>query len=303
MLMTFVLASVIGLLLGLLGGGGSILTVPMLVYWLHVEPKLAILTSFIVVGSSSLVALIPHARRGSVCWKSGLWFGLAGMLGAFVAGRLAGQFAADWLMCLFALVSLATGLLMLSGKREMPPMRSKQAAARVCPSQVALPKVLFDGFLVGALTGMVGVGGGFLIVPALTLLIGLPMQGAVGTSLLIIVMNALAGLIGFSGHVALDLDLTMIVGLGTLAGSMLGAWGSVYIKPIALRQAFGLMVVLTGIYVLSRALSPQLLDGIEQVLFDAESLGKSAVALLMLLLLIRIGQRLHKADVTTLSSH
>jgi uncharacterized membrane protein YfcA len=84
MILTLALSIVIGLLLGLLGGGGSILTVPMLVYVLHLEPKNAIVTSFVVVGISSLMALIPHARRGSVCWKSGLLFGVTGMVGASV---------------------------------------------------------------------------------------------------------------------------------------------------------------------------------------------------------------------------
>lgn len=223
MLLTLGLAMIIGLLLGLLGGGGSILTVPMLVYVLHVEPKLAISTSFVVVGISSLMALIPHTRRGSVCWKSGLFFGLAGMVGAFGGGRLAAHFSGEMLMMLFGLVSLTTGILMLRGKRiETKPGTIEQPVS-ACPLRIPFLRVLFDGFLVGSLTGLVGVGGGFLIVPALTLLVGLPIQSAVGTSLLIIVMNALAGISGYSQHINLDWHLTALVTSGAIAGSALGA--------------------------------------------------------------------------------
>lgn len=303
MLLTFGLAVLIGLLLGLLGGGGSILTVPMLVYVLHVEPKLAIVTSFVVVGTSSLLALIPHARRGSVCWKSGVWFGVAGMVGAFGGGRMAAQFSADGLMALFGLISLVTGLLMVRGKRHVGANGAEGMALRICPLRVPLMRVLFDGFFVGLLTGMVGVGGGFLIVPALTLLVGLPMQGAVGTSLLIIVMNALAGLCGYSGHVALDPSLTLLVGGGTVAGSAVGAWLSAYVNPEALRKAFALMVVLVAAYVLSQAVSGELLDQARQWLGEAKGPGKVAVAVLLLMLVVCVGRFIHKTDRVVFTAH
>jgi len=303
MLLTLSLAVIIGLLLGLLGGGGSILTVPMLVYVLHVEPKLAIVTSFVVVGISSLMALISHARRGSVCWKSGLFFGLAGMVGAFGGGRLAAHFSGDVLMTLFGLVSLSTGLLMLRGKRGDSKPDTAGSLTSVCPLRVPFVRVLFDGFFVGGLTGMVGVGGGFLIVPALTLLVGLPMQGAVGTSLLIIAMNALAGLSGFSQSVALDWELTAIVTVGAISGSAVGAWLSAYVKPAALRKAFGTMVILVAGYVLSQAVTEQLLASVELWLADAKGPGQAAVGLLLVLLVLRIGRLIHKADAVVFTPH
>lgn len=248
------LSVMIGLLLGLLGGGGSILTVPMLVYMLHIEPKMAILTAFVVVGISSFMALIPHARRGFVCWKSGIFFGFSGMLGAFGGGRAAAYFSGELLMVLFGLVSFLTGLFMLRAIKpstgnapSSPPMQS------VCPLQVPYFKVLFYGFFVGALTGLVGVGGGFMIVPALTLWVGLPMQGAIGTSLLIISMNALAGMGGYSQHVSLDLNLTLIVTGGAIIGSTAGSFLSVYVNPLSLKRAFGLMVLMVAAYVLFQA--------------------------------------------------
>lgn len=296
MLLTLTLSLIIGLLLGLLGGGGSILTVPMLVYLLHIEPKTAITTSFVVVGLSSMLALIPHAKRHSVCWKSGIFFGVSGMIGAFAGGRLAAYFTSDLLMTLFGLISLSTGLLMLRRPKPQANISPSKQRMNVCPLQVPYLRVLFDGFFVGALTGMVGVGGGFLIVPALTLLVGLPMQGAVGTSLMIIVMNAVAGLGGYSQHAELNLPLTIQVTGGALIGSAIGAILSGYIKPALLRRGFGLMVVAVGLYVLSQAFNAQLLTDAEVWFGNADSEIWIALGLLTVLVLLHIGNWIHKTD-------
>jgi uncharacterized membrane protein YfcA len=304
MLLTLTLSLCIGILLGLLGGGGSILTVPMLVYLLHIEPKTAILTSFVVVGISSLIALVSHAKRGSVCWKSGVFFGLAGMLGAFSGGRMAAHFSGGLLMSLFGIVSLLVGLLMLrGGSAQKAQAHAACKSLSICPLQVPFLRVLFDGFFVGALTGMVGVGGGFLIVPALTLLVGLPMQSAVGTSLLIIAMNALAGLAGYSQHAALDVELTAIVAAGAVTGSIAGSWVSTYVKPSALRKVFAVMVILVAGYVLSQTLTIELLNSFKPWLTDGKSFGKIIVAFLLLCLLLRIGNCIHKTDVAVFSQH
>ncbi len=297
MLMTLSLSIVIGLLLGLLGGGGSILTVPMLVYLLHIEPKTAILTSFVVVGTSSLMALIPHARRSSVCWKSGLFFGLAGMAGAFVGGRFAVHFSSDLLMSLFGLISLSTGVLMLRRAKSVNQSATASLPVSVCPLRAPYFRLLFDGFFVGSITGMVGVGGGFIIVPALTLLVGLPMQGAVGTSLMIIVMNAIAGLTGFSQHAVLDWPLTAIVTAGALLGSAVGAVVSGYVKPAWLRRVFGVMVVCIGIYVLTQSVTEQLVISTRVWFAQTDSLLWLTAGLSIALLLLTIGSWIHKADV------
>lgn len=292
MLLTLTLAVVIGLLLGLLGGGGSILTVPMLVYLLHVEPKTAIVTSFVVVGISSLMAMIPHARRGHVCWKSALVFGLAGMSGAFGGGRLAGYVSGDLLMVLFGLVTLLTGGAMVFNKRNSPvPFSATQS---LCPLRLPLGRLLFDGFIVGGMTGLVGVGGGFLIVPALTLLVGLPMPAAIGTSLLVIVMNAVAGLTGYANHVALDVELTVIVASGAVSGSLLGAWLSHYISPALLRRGFGWFVILVAFYVLSQAVTPTLFSALAAWLQDSYGVARLLVGLLAALVLVWIGIRIHR---------
>ena len=254
MLLTLSLSIIIGLLLGLLGGGGSILTVPMLVYLLKVDPKTAITTAFVVVGSSSLIALIPHAKRSAVCWKSGLSFGLSGMLGAFSGGRLATYFANDVLMLFFGLICLLTGALMVRGNKSQPitnPILS------VCPLKLPLLKLLVNGFLVGGLTGIVGIGGGFMIVPALTMLVGLTLQGAIGTSLLIIAMNSAAGLIGYSNQVSLNPELTALVTSGTLLGSLFGGYLSNYLPAHTLKRSFGFLVILVALYVLYQTINWQ----------------------------------------------
>lgn len=296
MILTLSMSMVIGLLLGLLGGGGSILTVPMLVYLLHVEPKNAIVTSFVVVGISSLMALIPHARRGSVCWKSGLLFGVTGMVGAFGGGRLAGHFSSDVLMTLFGGICLLTGMLMMRNRKTQAIQSLASEPLKVCPLRVPYLRVLFDGFFVGALTGMVGVGGGFLIVPALTLLVGFPIKGAVGTSLLVIAMNAIAGLAGYSQHVSLDLELTGIVTSGSIVGSAIGALLSGYVKPALLRRVFGLMVILIAGYILSQSVTIQFINIIDQWFIYPSSLEWVLTGLILLLMLIRVGSWIHKAD-------
>lgn len=302
MLSTLGLSIIIGLLLGLLGGSGSILTVPMLVYIQHVEPKTAILSSFVVVGTSSLMALLPHARRGAVCWKSGFIFGLSGMLGAFGGGRLASQFSGDLLMCLFGLISLMMGVLMLLSRRAHPAS-VEVSTVRFCPLRVPILRVLFDGFFVGVLTGMVGVGGGFLIVPALTLLIGLPMQGAVGTSLLVIVMNASAGLSGYSHQISFDSELTFLVTIGAILGSALGAFGSAYVKPILLRKIFGILVIGIAFYVLSQVLTITLFDRFEALVTDNALKSQWLIGFLLLLLVLEIGYWIHKFETMHFSIH
>jgi uncharacterized protein len=294
MILTLTLAIGIGLLLGLLGGGGSILMVPMLVYLLHVEPKTAIVTSFVVVGVSSLIAMIPHARRGHVCWKSAMVFGLAGMAGAFGGGRLAGHVSGELLMALFGVVTLLTGVAMVLNKRPAEP--ATEQTLSMCPLSLPFLRLLFDGFLVGGLTGLVGVGGGFLIVPALTLLVGLPMPAAIGTSLLVIVMNAVAGLGGYANHVALDVPLTLIVTGGSVFGSLLGAWLSKYLSPAALRRGFGWFVIIVATYVLSQAISLRLWEQFINLPTDSTEFRAFLAGLSAALMLGLIGNRIHRNE-------
>ena len=300
MMLALILSTIIGLLLGLLGGGGSVLTVPMLVYLLHIDVKNAIVTSFVVVGISSLTALITHARRGSVCWKSGALFGLTGLVSAFSCGHLVSQLSGDLLMALFGGISLLAGLLMIRSSNQQVLHGPIIKPLKACPLQVPYLRVLFDGFIVGALTGMVGVGGGFLIVPALTLLVGFPVKSAVGTSLLIIAMNALAGLSGYSQHVDLDLPLTGIVAGGAVVGSAIGALWSAYINPDLLRRAFGMLVVLVSSYILHQSVTVQFIAAVNEWFSNPGNPEYAILSLLLLWLVLRIGSWIHKTDVVLL---
>lgn len=254
-IVALVLSLVIGLSLGLLGGGGSILTLPILRYVLHMEAHAAIAVSLLVVGTTSLAALVPHARRGRVRWRTGAVFGAASMVGAFAAGRVAHLVPASVLLVLFGTMMLATAVaMMLAGRKRAgarPVAGPPQPAA---PFELPLAKVIAEGVAVGAVTGLVGAGGGFLVVPALLLLGRLPMDVAVGTSLLVIAMKSFAGFAGYVGHTEVDLQLAALVTSAAVVGSFAGGALVGRISPDHLRKAFAWFVVVMAIVVLGQEL-------------------------------------------------
>jgi hypothetical protein len=244
--LTVALAVLIGVALGLLGGGGSILAVPLLVYVAGLDPKEAIATSLLVVGATSAVALVPHARAGRVRWRTGLLFGAAGMVGAYAGGRLAAYLPGDVLLVAFALMMVATAVAMIRGRRE------PAADGADSRGEHPLARILLDGLVVGLVTGLVGAGGGFLIVPALVLLGGLPMPIAVGTSLLVIAMKSFAGLAGYLSSVQVDWPLALAVTAAAVVGSLVGSRLTSVLHPQTLRKAFGWFVVGMGVLVLAQ---------------------------------------------------
>lgn len=239
------LAVLVGISLGLLGGGGSILTVPILSYIAGMTPKAAIASSLFVVAVTSGAALFPHARAGRVQWRTGLIFGGGGMAGAYLGGRLAAHLSGHVLMTLFALMMAATAIAML---------RPARTAAAASPRELPIATVLIEGVVVGVVTGLIGAGGGFLVVPALVLLGGLSMQTAVGTSLLVISLKSFAGLAGHLGHVDVDWPLTLAVTAIAVAGSVLGARLAGRIPPAVLRRAFGVFIIVMAGLVLAKEL-------------------------------------------------
>ncbi|MEU9670651.1 sulfite exporter TauE/SafE family protein [Streptomyces bobili] len=248
-MITLVLAAsvLIGVSLGILGGGGSILTVPILVYLAGMDTKEAIATSLFVVGATSLVGLVPHARAGRVRWRTGLIFGAVSMVGAYGGGRLAEYIPGTVLLVAFALMMLATAAAML---------RKSRKANRAKPAHTELPvkHVIVEGLVVGAVTGLVGSGGGFLVVPALALLGGLPMSVAVGTSLLVIAMKSFSGLAGHLNGVQIDWSLALMVTAAAVVGSLIGSRFAGRIPQDTLRKAFGWFVVVMGVFVLGQQL-------------------------------------------------
>ena len=229
------LSVAIGVSLGLFGGGGSILTVPVLYYAFGIAAHDAIATSLVVVGVTSATALIGHARRGQVRWKLGVAFGAVSMITAFAGGRL-GTALSPWMLAWgFAIVAIAAGVATI-----------RRADARVTTGVPRHRRVLAVAAGVGLLTGVLGAGGGFVIVPALILAGGLAMSEAVATSLLAIVMNAGAGLAGAASHASIDTRLAVFVSLLAIAGSILGARLERRLSANALQRAFGWLVVGVG---------------------------------------------------------
>lgn len=231
----------IGLSLGLLGGGGSILTVPALVYLAGQTPQTAVVTSLAIVGASSALGVYFHRRQGALNWRVALLFGGAGMLSAYFASRLSGFFSPQALMSAFALLMLFVGGMMAL------PRRVPEATFQARPG---LLSILASGAGVGLLTGVLGVGGGFLIVPALVMVVGLPMVEAVSTSLIIISANSLAGLMGHWSQGGFDLSMALVCVFAGLGGASLGARLAVHLPAERLRQGFGLVVIVLGIFLL-----------------------------------------------------
>ncbi|MBD3783251.1 MAG: sulfite exporter TauE/SafE family protein [Micrococcales bacterium] len=262
------LAVLVGLTLGMLGGGGSILTVPLLVYVAGLDAKAAIATSLLVVGVTSAVGAVSHARAGRVQWRTGLIFGGAGMAGAYAGGRVAHYIPGEILLLAFAAMMIATSVAMLRGRREVDGRRVHD--------HLPVGRVLLDGVVVGLVTGLVGAGGGFLVVPALALLGGLTMPVAVGTSLVVIAIKSLGGLAGYLATVSIDWGLALSVTAAAVVGALAGGQLAGRIPPDLLRKVFGWFVLVMGTLIVAQEL-------------PREWLGASAVAALVLTILVVAG--------------
>ncbi|WP_405953475.1 sulfite exporter TauE/SafE family protein [Streptomyces phaeochromogenes] len=232
--------AVIGLALGALGGGGSVLAVPALIYLLGFSPAGATTASLVIVTLTSVTALVAHARDGNVRRRTGLLFAAAGIGPAMLGGALAGRIPAVVLTASFAVVAGVAALRML---RSRPAV---EGAVTVRPGRAAVV-----GAGLGAVTGVLGVGGGFLAVPALVSVLGLRMRNAVGTSLLVITVNSLAALTTRAGTVE-ELDWAVV---GPFVGAaILGAWDgkrlSVKVSGHTLQRIFALVLLAVAAFML-----------------------------------------------------
>lgn len=250
----------IGISLGLIGGGGSILTVPVLVYLFGVEPVMATAYSLFIVGLSSLAGAYPKYREGLVDIRTALVFGIPSITAVFVTrkyivpaipetiGRLADVTVTRGMLMLllFSLLMIAASITMIRNG----PSRNQQAPA--ADRVFNHPLILLEGAVVGLLTGLVGAGGGFLIIPALVLLSGLPMKQAVGTSLLIIAGKSLIGFLGDATEYAIDWRLLSVVTLIALAGILAGHAISHRVDGERLKKGFGWFVLAMGLYIFFR---------------------------------------------------
>ncbi|MBN2607237.1 MAG: sulfite exporter TauE/SafE family protein [Thiotrichales bacterium] len=251
MTLAWIGALFIGLSLGLLGSGGSILTVPVLVYLVGQDPKVAMAGSLLIVGIISVVSVIGYARHSLIQWRTVMLFGVPGMLGAFM-GAWAGHFVSSvFQMLVFSVLLLTASYLMFK------PVKMEDADKP--HSERALYKIASDGLLVGMVTGLVGVGGGFLIIPALVLLGGLPMRLAVGTSLAIIALNSFVGFAEHlrvldARHLTLDWHVILVFTLIGIVGSWLGKFASHHIDQAKLKKIFAVFLVLIGAFILYKNL-------------------------------------------------
>ncbi|EHR50849.1 putative permease [Saccharomonospora marina XMU15] len=287
LVLTIAAAVFIGLALGVLGGGGSILTVPILVYLAGVDAKQAIAMSLFVVGVTSAIGAISHARAGRVRWRTGLVFGAAGMAGAYGGGRLAEFIPGVWLLVGFGLMMIATAVAMIRGRRT----RGGAEAPKV-HGEMPVGKVIAEGVVVGLVTGLVGAGGGFLVVPALALLGGLPMGVAVGTSLVVIAMKSFAGLAGYLASVEINWPLALAVTGAAVVGGVIGGRLAGRIPEGVLRKGFGWFVIVMGGFLLVQQLPSQ----VWSALADHPVAWIIPVAVAAAAALTFVGYRRHRAQ-------
>lgn len=248
----------IGISLGLIGGGGSILTVPVLVYLLGVNPVLATSYSLFIVGSTSLMGVLPKFRKGLVSIPTAVAFGIPSILAVYATRQFLVPLIPEQvftigdivvtkpklMLLLFAILMVFASYSLMSKKRQHKRQQAEW------PQTFNYPMILLQGIIVGIVTGLVGAGGGFIIIPALVLFARLPMKQAVGTSLLIIAANSIVGFIGDHGHYDKDLKLMGMVTLLAITGIFIGNGLSHKIPGEKLKRGFGYFVLVMGLFII-----------------------------------------------------
>ncbi|HEK19537.1 sulfite exporter TauE/SafE family protein [Mucilaginibacter sp.] len=256
----YLAAILIGLSLGLIGGGGSILTVPILVYFFKIDPVVATTYSLFVVGITSSVGAFSHYQKGNVNFKVAFLFGLPSLIAIFVMRKLVmpamphylfnvGSFEVTksaLLMLVFSVLMVAASVSMIGKNRKFKPE----------DTGLSYTKLIIQSVIVGVITGFVGVGGGFLIIPSLMLFAGLPMKKAVGTSLMVMTISSLLGVLGdVSLHAPVNYKFLMIFSAFAVAGITVGSSLTKHINDAKLKPAFGWFVLLMGVFVLITTLT------------------------------------------------
>ncbi|MEM8675216.1 MAG: sulfite exporter TauE/SafE family protein [Cyanobacteria bacterium P01_G01_bin.67] len=244
-----ILAVGIGLSLGLIGGGGAILAVPILVYVMGLNPKVAIAMSLIIVCIISIIGVISHWQQGNIRWKIALTFIPAAMIGANLGSRLTRlPGITDTVQLIaFAVVMALVSILMIRRGRQVIPQTNKAPFWQSLPSWLTIPG---EGVGVGILTGFVGVGGGFIIVPALVIIEEIPIRQAIGTSLVIIAASSTAGFLGYVNQVEINWQLVFTFVLAASSGTIAGSYINRYVDTKQLQQGFGYFILAVAIFVL-----------------------------------------------------
>lgn len=263
LIFSYTLASLIGISLGLIGGGGAILTVPILVYVAGINPMLSTSYSLFVVGTTSLVGAINNARKGLVSFKTALVFAIPSFTIAYITRLYVMPFIPEEIihigtfilkkniviMVFFAIIMVIASTSMIRAGND------EEENGHFNNHSFNLPRLILQGMMVGVMTGIVGAGGGFLIIPALVLLARLPMKLAVGTSLLIIASNSLIGFMGdLQVGVSIHWGFLLIFASSAVIGIFLGGYLSHFISGNKLKASFGWFVLVMGIYIIIKEL-------------------------------------------------
>ncbi|MBV7268428.1 sulfite exporter TauE/SafE family protein [Winogradskyella luteola] len=258
----FLGALIVGLVLGLIGGGGSILTVPVLVYLIGLNPITATAYSLFVVGVTSVIGAFQNFRKGMVDIKTAIIFAIPAFIAVYLTRRFLVQMIPEvvfsvgdfevtnniFIMVLFAVIMLLASYSMIKNK----PNKLKNIETET--QSFNYPLIAVEGFVVGILTGIVGAGGGFLIIPALVLLAKLPMKKAVGTSLLIIAVKSLIGFLGDIPNIEIDWTFLSTFTLISIIGIILGGYLSKFISGKKLKKGFGYFTLIMAIYIIYKEL-------------------------------------------------
>lgn len=269
-------AILMGLSLGLIGGGGSILTVPILVYLFQVDAVLATAYSLFIVGLTSLVGSVSHMRLGNIHWRTAIVFGIPSIISVFLTRSYVVPMIPDpiftfgesvnggaafvltksvGLLLLFAMIMVMAAYSMIKPAKKEVVSAVNSSVAELDAPTFNYPLILAEGAIVGLVTGLVGAGGGFLIIPALVLLAKLPMKKAVGTSLMIIAAKSLIGFVGdISGDEVIDWNFLAVFSAIAVVGILLGSWLSKRIPGEKLKPAFGWFVLVMGTYIIIKEL-------------------------------------------------
>lgn len=257
----YIAAALIGISLGLIGGGGSILTMPVLVYLFNVPPVLATSYSLFIVGSTSLLGTLINLRNGQINVRTALLFGLASVLTVFLIRKFVISLIPVHILSVGGfelttpvLTMLLFAVLMISAAASMIRQRRPRSASSDNGVQNKIPKLLLYGVGIGTVTGFLGAGGGFLLIPVLVLLLRLPMKTAIGTSLMIIAINSLIGFTGDLNNFKMDWKLLLTISAIAASGMLVGSLLSLKISGEKLKKAFGWFVFIMGTYIIIKEL-------------------------------------------------
>lgn len=255
MIVAIGLGLVIGVLVGLLGGGGSVLAVPALVFVAGQGLRQAVATSLLVVGITAAVALLPRLGKGQVAWRIAVLFGAAGAATAFAGAAVNRLLPEDVILALFAALMIGAGIRLLSEKPGTGAACSNAGGGvnwRRC-----LPRTLAGGVVVGFLTGLLGVGGGFLIIPVLVIVLGLPMETAIGTSLVVVAANSAAGFAAHAGDTTLDVPVTIAFTAAAVAAALGAGRLATRLDTDRLRRWFAYLVLVVAAGILAQVIAGQ----------------------------------------------